>query len=424
MPQYAALLGHHPDISLAEIACAVPDCAVKRMIGPSVALFESAADLTNDDLRNWGGVFLLARGIPGASSLEELPKIVENETKNVKGKVTFSLRAFGVPRPALHALYRAVKKHLTSKGIPTRYIGSESKPPVSGQLQDTGLISGKGGCELLLLGNEDESFLWIGRTIAAQDPASYVRRDMEKPVRDTRAGMLPPKLAQIMLNFGAWLAQPSHSPSKLKAPLGNTRDRLRSKLTILDPFCGTGVIPMEALLRGWPVLASDASLKAVNGCEKNLEWIRKEGKILKRDVPSTVWKQDATKPFILSPSKGSSLFPDVIVTETMLGPPLTERPTAKAAAKYRSECDALEIAFLKNAAATLPGVPVVALWPVWFVKTGPVYLERAWNALHDLGYRAAMPAGAPLSHDRLTLVYRRPDQFVGREIVLLKPVKK
>ncbi len=40
---------------------------------------------------------------------------------------------------------------------------------------------------------------------------------------------------------------------------------------VFDPFCGTGVIPLEAILRGCNVLASDISLKAVNGTTKNIE---------------------------------------------------------------------------------------------------------------------------------------------------------
>lgn len=411
MTTYAAFLGNHPDLSLAELRSSVPDLRVKRMIDTTITLFETPADLTNTDLEHWGGIFLLARGIEGKHGINEIPQLLRDEVKDVRGKVTFSLRSFGVPRPAVHRLYRDVKNHLKEHGIPARYIGNEHKSPVSAQLHDEGLITGKEGCELVLLGNDEGELFWIGRTVAVQDPDSYTKRDMEKPVRDTRAGLLPPKLAQIMLNLGEWVARETSAGSKPK-----TRS---SKLTVLDPFCGTGVIPMEALLRNWSVLASDASLKAVNGCEKNLDWMRKEWKILKRDVPSTVWKQDATKPFSLKDK------PDAIVTETMLGPPLSDRPTSKDAQKFRSECDALEIAFLKNVSETLPGVPVVAMFPVWYVKTGMVRLEQVWKKLKDLGYEAVLPPGSPIvDPGRPSIVYRRAEQFVGREIVILKPLSK
>lgn len=187
----------------------------------------------------------------------------------------------------------------------------------------------------------------------------------------------------------------------------------------MDPFCGTGVIPMEALLRGWDVLGSDASQKAVTGCEKNLDWMRKEYEILKKDVSSSVWKQDATKPFALKEK------PDVIVTETTLGTPFSDRPAAKDAMKARTEVDEIETGFLENVAKTLPGVPVVCSLPVWFPKAGPLYIEKTWKKIHDIGFRPILPPGVNPHHpERLSILYHRPDQSVGREIVLLKPISK
>jgi hypothetical protein len=174
------------------------------------------------------------------------------------------------------------------------------------------------------------------------------------------------------------------------------------------------VIPIEVLLRGWPVLASDSSLKAVNGTEKNIEWARKAYEIFKKDVPATIWKQDALKPFQLKE------LPDVIVTETTLGPALTDRPTVKDASKMRTACDELEIDFLKNTAACFPGTPVVLTFPVWMVSSGPMYLENVWKKLPELGYQAVMPAGVRPDTPHASLLYRRSDHLVGREIVMLR----
>lgn len=401
---YAAFLGNHPSLSLAELFATVPGLTVRRMLTPQIALLDSPVSLSYKELKNCGGLFLLAEEITNAD-MKQLGPVLATQVQSVKGKVTFSLRSFGVDRRKVRDLYRDCKNHLKKLGTPSRYIGNEMKPPVSGQLHDAGLITGKEGCELVLLADEESRFSWVGRTVAAQDPESYTKRDMEKPVRDTRSGLLPPKLAQMLLNFGGWIAKETNP----KAP---------KHLTILDPFCGTGVIPMEALLKGWNVLASDVMLKAVNGCEKNLDWIRKEEKILKKDTSSDVWKQDATKAFSLKES------PHVIVTESMLGPALAERPTVKDVTKYRSECDALEIAFLENIARTLPGVPVVVTFPVWYVKAGPIFLEQVWKQLPKIGFEAVLPPGSVTDiPDHTSLLYRRIDQFVGREVVMLKPLR-
>jgi len=405
MNTYAAFLGHIPSLSLAELHATVPDMKVTKMLGTSMAFFETEAELNQKNLETWGGVFLLAKQVaPVGTKLNEVPAILADQVANVKGKVTFSLRTYNIPHQKVHDLYRDCKKALKKKEVPSRYIGNEKKPAATILLHETNIVGGKEGAEIVILGGDD--YLWIGRTVAAQNPDAYTKRDMTKPVRDTRVGLLPPKLAQILLNFGEYMAN-------------DGREKKLKTLTVLDPFCGTGVIPMEALLRGWEVLASDNSLKAVNGCEKNLDWTRKEYGILKKDVASTVWKQDAQKPFELKEK------PDVIVTETTLGTPFASTPPSKDAMKARTEVEEIETGFLENIAATLPGVPVVCTLPVWFPKAGPLYIEKTWKKIHDIGFRPILPPGVNPHHpERLSILYHRPDQSVGREIVLLKPIAK
>jgi tRNA G10 N-methylase Trm11 len=60
-------------------------------------------------------------------------------------------------------------------------------------------------------------------TIACQDIDAYTKRDTSKS-RDMVVGMMPPKLAQIMINLA-------------------TEGR---KEIIYDPFCGLGTILIEA----------------------------------------------------------------------------------------------------------------------------------------------------------------------------------
>ena len=80
------------------------------------------------------------------------------------------------------------------------------------------------------------------------------RLDFGRPARDDFSGMLPPKLAQIMIN----LAQ-VQNPEAL----------------IIDPFCGSGTILSEALLMGYKdLLGSDISPKAIADTYKNISWIK------------------------------------------------------------------------------------------------------------------------------------------------------
>ncbi|MCF7844646.1 MAG: hypothetical protein K9M03_02350 [Kiritimatiellales bacterium] len=416
--QYAAFLGHQPLISIAELSAAIEDFTLKTVLDNRIAIFDTAQDLDQEFLDTLGGIVVLAKQITEEDlGLDDIHKVLSNEIKSKRGKVTFSLRTHNIPRDAISTLYRRCKKNLKGQGRPCRYVGSEKKPAPPIVLFDSELIDGKDGCELVILGirEDDSSRLWIGRTIGAQDINWYSFRDMEKPVRDTTIGLLPPKLAQIMLNLGAFLVResdaqrPTPKPKKKNEPL---------ILTIYDPFCGTGVIPMEALLREWDVLASDVAKKAVTGCTKNMDWLRKEEKILKKDVSSEIWKQDATKPFDLKNK------PDVIITETTLGPAMTARPPMKEVAKLKTQNEKIQAQFLENAATTLPGVPIVCAWPAWKQKGGWIHLDKVWKVIDKLGYRPCLPPEVDLEiPGRMSLFYRRKDQFVGRELVMLMPPK-
>ncbi|MEI8230392.1 MAG: RsmD family RNA methyltransferase [Candidatus Peregrinibacteria bacterium] len=415
MPSYAAFLGHQPAISTAELSAVVPGFTLERIVRDSVALFQSTAELDDAFFQNLGGTIILARKLTDdVVTLEDVPSMLLPELKEArKGKVTFALRTLNLPKGAIRTLYRKCKDAIRSSGRPCRYVGGDREPAAVVLLRDAGLLDGKHGCELVVI-LEEES-LWVGRTIAAQNVTAYVKRDIGKPVRDTTVGLLPPKLAQILLNFGDWMAHGCITAT----PEPSKKAKKPEPLTVLDPFCGTGVIPMECLVRGWNVIASDLMLKAVNGCAKNIEWLRKEFKILKKDVSAEISKQDALKPFTFKQ------LPDVIVSETSLGPSLEGRPTQKDAGKMKTESERLEAAFIENCAATLPGVPLVITWPFWKIKNDTILLEKAWDAAHAAGYIATLPPGIePSKPGRLSLLYRRPDQFVGREIVLLIPRKR
>lgn len=413
MVSYCAFLGHQPAISLAELHATLPGLKVKRKIGTLLLLFEVPEEIDPEILTTWGGTMLLAKEFPSpvTDGFREVPKQVADLSANVKGKVTFSLRCDGVDKNTVHRLYRDSKDALRKSGKAARYVGTDIKPAATVLLHELDLLSGKHGCEIVLIKRDD--FVWAGQTVAAHDPNSYTKRDIEKPARDMRVGLLPPKLAQILLNFGLWLVE-----SDKKKEETEKKKKKKDPLTVLDPFCGSGVILMEALLRGWPVLGSDVSLKSVNGTEKNLDWTRKEWEILKRDVPSTVWKQDAAKAFELRE------LPSMVVTETTLGESLIKKPTLKEISSHKSEAEKVECAFIENAAKSLPGVPLVCTFPVWVGSGDPVFLEKVWRVIADCGYEPVLPPG--VSTDvavHKSLLYRRPDQFVARQIVLLKPKK-
>src|SRR5690606_22324116 len=69
------------------------------------------------------------------------------------------------------------------------------------------------GAEICVLAASDK--VYVGKTLQVQDFEDYGRRDYQRPVRDEEQGMIPPKVAQSMINL-------------VNAPAG---------ATLLDPFC-------------------------------------------------------------------------------------------------------------------------------------------------------------------------------------------
>jgi len=407
MHQYAAILGHQSHLSLAELAATIPGFVLESIEQKVVVLFSSSHPLSQDTIDLLGGTILLAERVTTADvSMADIPKIMANEVEGVKKKVTFGLRCYGIPRPQVKTAYIKGKQIMKDQKRPCRYVGNEKKAAATALLHSAQILNGKKGVEIFIIQVKDK--LWVGKTIAAQDIDAYTWRDMEKPVRDTTVGLLPPKLAQIMLNLGA---------SMVRTPPDPKRKKLKKEVyTVLDPFCGTGVIPIECLLRGWNVLASDIAAKAVSGTQTNLDWIRKEKKILKKDVTESVSKHDAEKPFT------HKTLPDIVVTETSLGPNLERSANSRDATKMRNDNEKLQAAFLKNAAETLPGVPLVCTWPFWKIKGEAIHLEKIWKVLDDIGYEAILPDGIEADNpERPSLLYQRTGQFVGREVVMLQP---
>ena len=99
----------------------------------------------------------------------------------------------------------------------------------------------------------DRSYV-LGRFVFVQDIDAYTLRDFHKPFRDAKLGMLPPKLAQTMINL---------------IPKANIH-------TIYDPFCGTGTVCFEAALAGYNSWGSDLLASNIEGCMQNSKFFEEK----------------------------------------------------------------------------------------------------------------------------------------------------
>ncbi len=186
----------------------------------------------------------------------------------------------------------------------------------------------------------------LGRLLAVSNPDEWSKRDYDKPAGDKYSGMMPPKLARMMVNIAlgqiisnnqylindelknkkteeqknechAEFISASHH--RVSGSTNNSEDssvpqndnyingkesesqeldnidyhnssflihNSDQKPLVFDPFCGSGNILMEAKMLGCEIMGSDLSEKAVDDTKANLEWLNKEERIKNNGIES------------------------------------------------------------------------------------------------------------------------------------------
>ena len=280
---------------------------------------------------------------------------------------------------SLHRLGMTLKKKAIDAGFSARVVSSKDAALSSVVVKKNNLLMS--GAEYVFLVHKD--LIWIGKTETAQDVDDWAARDVGKPFRNAKQGMLPPKLARMMINLAG----------------------IQPPFTVLDPFCGSGTVLMEALLLGADkVVGSDINPRAIHDTQENLKWLQSRYPFL------------SLKPFALNPSSAvdaSSHIPphsiNLLVTEPFLGIP---RQGTESDAAVRIAVAELETLYEKSFSAlkqTLtPHARVVIASPIHFTKTETL-APNTVEIMISLGY-TYLPFKTPLK-------YHREGQYVGREIL-------
>ncbi len=236
----------------------------------------------------------------------------------------------------------------------------------------------------------------LTKTIAMQDIASYELRDTSRPVRDAKVGMLPPKLAQIMINLGL-------------------PETLPECHTIYDPFCGMGTILQEAYLMGMNASGSDESNRMLEASQKNLDHIERNF-VVDTTCRPRLFMHDVRNSSIPEMLNGKNI---TVITEPYLGPPQTHPLSPTEAGNFAKTVRPLYRTFFVNMRKILnPGNRLLILLPAVRVREKGresfTPLHRAFlDEVCAIGYRKLQL----IPHEDITL-YARPDAFVAREITL------
>ena len=397
--KYIAVLGRLPKISLAEIQ-AIYDSNAK-LIGPELAVFETNKTVSIDRL---GGSIKLGQIFSG--NFRDLAEAINS--KKPEGKITIGVSSYAlnlnhknkksevenqVRRKAME-----LKSLLKKLGRNVRVVESRGPEISSATAFHNHLGEKPGAEEVILVGSE--TYLSLG----VQNIDKYRERDQMRPARDAKVGMLPPKLAQILINLGSEISESKK---------------------VLDPFCGTGVVLQEALILGQPVMGSDLNPRMVEYTQKNLDWLlEKKARFFqikpelieqKNQFLNSIYAGDATD---FAWPKASEI--GLVACECFLGSPMSKPPVEIKLKDEKQNCKRIILGFLKNLAKQIEDdTPVVIAVPAWLREDGHYSRLSIIDEITDMGYNLAKFQGLSQSD----MIYYREGQIVAREIIVLRKSK-
>jgi tRNA G10 N-methylase Trm11 len=353
------------------------------------------AGLPDDFLEGLGGsdrIGLILASQETLFSAEDIWPLL-SPTLGEKRKLSVGLSGVGVGAAHLEQLGNDLKKIAREANKSLRFITARGKGRLNAAQVMFNKLVHEGNSELTLI--HDKNQFLLTRTMAVQDIAAYERRDTARPARDAQVGMLPPKLAQIMLNVAVFPQGDEKSPS------------------VLDPFCGLGTVLQEGWLWGWTMTGSDSNPKMISATRENLNWAAHNFNSEQQKYP-ILFRHDVKNPY---PPELKNSF-SAVVTEPYLGPPLSS-PLSEAARRQRIvELSQLYLSFFENIRPLLKdGGSVVCALPALRMKRGADQFDtmpqRFLDSIESLGYRKNQ-----LFERREDSIYARPDALVGREITV------
>lgn len=270
-----------------------------------------------------------------------------------------------------------LKKALRAQGRSSRFIEGDEDGLSAAVLLHQNVA------ELLAIPGENEATPVLAKTVKVQDIDDWSHRDRQKPYFDRKKGMLPPKVARMMVNIATGTWRQLHSDQQPGL--------------LYDPFCGTGTVLLESAMLHVPATGSDLDPEAVMGATRNIAWL-KQSYNLNIDMP--VFVADATN--VKLPQVGRKV--DVLVTEPFLGKPA---PKPDQLPNIFKGLEKLYLGCFKQLATLLnDGAIVTMVMPLAKIGNRVYSLESLVDKIAQFGYT---PHSEPAD-------YFRPQAIIHRQI--------
>jgi tRNA G10 N-methylase Trm11 len=277
-------------------------------------------------------------------------------------------RDAGKDNSFLKKLANSIKKEIKKSGGSARFLIPRGSSFQLNAAQILNNVILQKGFELSIMRREDHGKKEeiYGKTILIQDLEGYVERDMDRPYSDIKMGVLPPKLARMMVNF-----------CSLKEGV------------IWDPFCGSGTVLMESAMLGYNFLGSDEDENALYYTEENIKWLNSLGYL--GNVLYDVFKLDVKNPEkeIIKKLKNTEI--SAIVCEPFMGPPQKSILSEQKAQEYLGEVKSLYLALFEmlDEKIGVRGIKAVIVVPSYKTndgwKTFSIYdiVSNRWDLLNS-----------------------------------------
>lgn len=394
-------MGNSPDLSFAEITTVLPQSTKVTRVSSNVALVSQIPQ----ELELTRLQILLAGTVKIAKIIESYASSTDSQIKtditqslassSLQNKVVFAIGEWG--RGHLDKIdLSEVKNLLSDLNHSARYLES----PREG-LSASVLIHQSKVQEIIIASTNTETYL--AKTISVQNIDRWTKIDRSKPFAERKRGLLPPKIARIMVNLA----------------LGENSWRPTPKLSLWDPFCGGGSILIESFYLGiTQIFGSDLDPKAVEGSRTNLDWFAQlsdnQFNVSQKNESTThadtfFFNADATQKSHTMIKSNSLNF---IVTEPFLGK-LTPNP--QQISNIHKGLEKLYLGAFKSWRSLLKSKnKIIFVTPLWSTS-------HSKGTPHSTNFHQFIDSLASIGYTTISgpYVYARPNAVVQREIWVL-----
>ncbi len=283
---YLFVLGRDNELSKLELESVLETKGIKyRITDESKTVVVVDCDELNPKIINdFGGIISIAQVISNSSRIDQIEDSLSkaelyNGTKN---KIEYYIDSFSTNLLSFVEDY--LKDYFKSISVKALY-RKESEPT---KLINKDIL--ENGVSIIVFKN------YIGKIIAITNPKELKKRDLGRPEVDYMK-VISLRLAKIMVNIS----------------------KVKENGTLLDPFCGSGTVLQEALLKGINVIGVDSDEESIKQAEKNTAWVVKEYNLKNK---FQIINYDCRK--LTDKIKENSV--DAVVSEPYMGPYIRKLP--------------------------------------------------------------------------------------------------